>query len=1477
MSDLREELLGSSVNKKRIIAVALVALLLISMFAFSTVLFSFLFGTQRPYPSREKANTDYEDAELTKPPYPFDEDFWQDLLDDLNNPPDSLLDTLAEMFDGNIDDLDLGNFSESLLALLASEIEVFRVFNVSGFSTNTLDLNQMTDVLWKYESFDEYTGDGWHSNAITNIDDFYSYGDYLSKYFPDPELLRIKIPISPDIGINSMVLPALFPTPFIIDGSLSAPNLDPISPTLYKDEYNCTTIDLSFNSDEEVNMTYELFGLHLSNELEISNRAVEAHWTPSYIQNKYLKLPPTIDLYINNNPYFAYHLNEINNTILDNDDAFVVADKIRNYLLSNFVFDLYSYNSVPPGRDAIDWFCETQQGVYSDFVSAFCAFARVFGIANRFVDGFNSIGIQKTFDNDIMEDCFAIKYKNIYNWAEIYVPTDISGEGEWFQFDVFRGSVLGGNYSLKVLFDDDYYSRPDVATITAILKYEDIPFPNQTITFTDRTNGVYLGQDDTDINGEASIQYNINNSHVVGAHLIEARYSLMNVGYNITSFLGNVSVVLSSINPEEVNISETPLDRPRIQGYVYDPWNNKRVKNAEVNIKLFQYNTTSEISNAFNPSSIITDNNGDFDGFLDLNSFFVSAGNYEVQVDFDGRWIIDTPLGPQQHDNLLITNSSNRIAFNVTKALDVWFYIENLPSIDINNPIVSRGQDLNLTAKVVSVTEGPIPNKRVYFYDYSRGDIFIGTDISDPNGFASIIYHVGSFCVSGPNLLIARLGSQENYSYFILNEEPTINIISGPTPRIINRSGSGITQFNIVGEIYDSTNNSLPISYSRITLTLLRSGVNYSQYLIPFESYPYQTDSTGYFDLTFSVFSNTPPGNYTLRLDFNGTIDFLGHPYPYLFRLPFLNTSSSFANDLQIDAPVTLHFNLWINGTTADNPYNPVINRGDRLNLTAYIQYGGIAIDNGEWIYFYDATQHNQFIGAAQTTSGYAEVTYITGTNTTAGPHLIYATWNNKYNYSYFIMDAPVDITLDICPQPRVVNRSGTIGTDFLIHGFLTDDNGNPIKYGSINVYMYDGPFDVSYYLNLESGTLQLGTSGEIDLRYSVSSSTPAKNYTLIVVFNGIFIYTNPNYPQFFDLGYIPNLIDLASGNQLKVIDPYNIVIYFYIDGTPTQSFYSDGLPPEWYYRSNPINFSVFITQSGGPVSFGTVTFTDDYMGIPLGTQPLNSGYASILADTTNWHGGLHRISVQWTGSNTINITYVIINESINIFSYIDQISILRDIDNFIVSGTVRERGVFLRGLILNITLLDSSYFDVSSNYLTGTHTITINTDGSYQFSNSIDLSCPQGQYYIRVDFNGSINAPGIFLRDYMIHNSSLLIPINVIAGTYIIGNYETNIFKDVWYFGDECYVYGYLYWDNGTAMEGMEINVTIKDGNGAILVTQTWVTDENGFFNLTFTVGNWYDNTEVWVNFYSDDPDNFGVPDGLYVSSTEQEVFRQI
>ncbi|MHA1933542.1 MAG: transglutaminase-like domain-containing protein, partial [Promethearchaeota archaeon] len=672
-------------------------------------------------------------------------------------------------------------------------MEVFRVYNY-------LDFANMSDVLWKYESFDQYTGDGWQSTASSDLYDFFTYGEYFSKYSPDPELFKIKMPISPNIGINSMVLPSLFPTPNIMETSISAPNLTLGSETLYKTDFNSTTLDLSFSSDVDVNMTYEMFGFHLPSALEINNSAIEASWTPAPIQAKYLQLPPDIDIYKINNPYFTNHSNILNATISDTDNAFEVADKIRIYLQTQFSFPSSAddYDPAPEGRDVVDWFCETQKGVWSDFASAFCAFTRVFGVSSRYIDGFHSLMLEEFFDDDEGQLGFAIKYKNMYSWAEIYVPTDISGNGNWVQMDVFDSfgvggnPLFGGNYNITVSPDKLMVTRPDVINITAIMS-SDVgdPIDNNTLTFTDLTTGQKIGSDVTNSFGVASVLYNINNSHVVGPHIIEARYDFFTTGANITTILGNIGVNLTIVNPSVINRSDALPDTFNIQGTLYDPLNMERVQDASINLVLFQIGTSIEEFGAFTPSSTITDTIGNFNDNLNIDPS-VSAGQYEVRADFNGTWLLyGFPFNIP-----VINDSSNRMGLNLTTALTTWFYIDGISTASPNLPSVSRYQILNLTALVVLEGFGPMSNEVVYFYDYTRGGIQIGSDTSDLNGFASINYTVGVNSLSGPNLLYSRIGPQSNYSYYILNEEPTINAISGPTPRVINRTGSGTTQFN---------------------------------------------------------------------------------------------------------------------------------------------------------------------------------------------------------------------------------------------------------------------------------------------------------------------------------------------------------------------------------------------------------------------------------------------------------------------------------------------------------------------------------------------------------------------------------------------------------------------------------------------------------------------------------------------------------
>ncbi|TET57620.1 MAG: transglutaminase domain-containing protein, partial [Promethearchaeota archaeon] len=451
MSELREELLATKIDKKRIIGIVLVAVLLISVFSFSVVFFGFLFGSQRPVPSKEKAKTDYESVELVIPPFPFN--WFEDIMEFLSPEqlsellehisPEDLAAILDQISDGVVENFDLSDFPTALLALLAAgagEIEVFRIYNY-------LDLNEMSDVLWKYECFDNYDSNEWTSSAFQTIYPLYSPLDYYDYYYPDPELLKVKMELSPEIGSNSMIIPSLFPIPFIMEGSINAYNLDYDKITLLKDNFNSSFLDLTFFSADDVNMTYELFGLNLPSNDDVNNSAIEVTNPTSEYSDlifQFTQLPPDVGTYIDTWANFRTHYNALDPIIEDNDNAFVIANKIRNYLQTQFSFPFTpdDYQSAPEGQDSVDWFCEQGKGIWSDFASAFCVFTRAFGVASRFVDGYRTrafdlisqtFDVEEIYDSQEGQNAILIKLKNLYNWAEIYVPTDIYGNGMWVQ------------------------------------------------------------------------------------------------------------------------------------------------------------------------------------------------------------------------------------------------------------------------------------------------------------------------------------------------------------------------------------------------------------------------------------------------------------------------------------------------------------------------------------------------------------------------------------------------------------------------------------------------------------------------------------------------------------------------------------------------------------------------------------------------------------------------------------------------------------------------------------------------------------------------------------------------------------------------------------------------------------------------------------------------------------------------------------
>ena len=462
MSEIREKLLGSSALRSRAIKVIALSIVLISAFAFSTAFISLIFGSQRFTPSKNLDNVDYTTVDLIPIDFPWNFQDFLDFLDDLGlelDPED--LDALLDMFDGIPEGLDLSQYAGLLAAALFSEVEVFRVYNYSN-------INDMEDVLWKYECFDVYDAGSWVTETTPDNIDFSSYSDYYSDPpFEDIYTLKLLSNMTPSVGEpNRFSAPSLFPIPFIMEDSVKAPNIIPSSIYLRKqpgvvsgieDGLNSTAIVAEFSSSAGTNVSYELYGLDLPSSTEINNSAINPNLVidnPSDPFNQayhdliehYTKMGPEVDMaaYMASAPDFTAVYNELNNDIIEaGDNAFIIADKIRNYLQYNFNL---SYNPIPdtePIQDPINWFCKSGAGLYSDFASAFCALTRAFDVASRFVDGFNSRLIEQVWDSTEQDWCFSVKYRNMYNWAEIYIPTDINGNGYWVQMDVYYDNFMG--------------------------------------------------------------------------------------------------------------------------------------------------------------------------------------------------------------------------------------------------------------------------------------------------------------------------------------------------------------------------------------------------------------------------------------------------------------------------------------------------------------------------------------------------------------------------------------------------------------------------------------------------------------------------------------------------------------------------------------------------------------------------------------------------------------------------------------------------------------------------------------------------------------------------------------------------------------------------------------------------------------------------------------------------------------------------
>ncbi|MFX1317446.1 MAG: hypothetical protein ACFE9T_16410, partial [Promethearchaeota archaeon] len=598
---------------------------------------------------------------------------------------------------------------------------------------------------------------------------------------------------------------------------------------------------------------------------------------------------------------------------------------------------------------------------------------------------------------------------------------------------------------------------------------------------------------------------------------------------------------------------------------------------------------------------------------------------------------------------------------------------------------------------------------------------------------------------------------------------------------------------------------------------------------------------------------------------------------------------------------ITYNLLLSINGTATDYPADPElatlinVKRSEQVNLSVIVLD---AEDNTPapdvLVEFYDYTNGDVLIGTdISGFNGNASILYTIDKAHKSGPTLVYARVGGVRNYSYYIVNESIEINIISGPNPLQINIYQTTSDSFIINGNVTDNKGNPVGYTEIKLRLFnkDRIDYTDYLIPYESNPYLTGNDGSFSLSFEVDpSNVPAGNYSLRLDFNGSFILTyDLNNDYSYDFTGVDSIDYLSNSSifekQLKIFDPDDIIIFLEVDNdpTPNPNDYDESYKPKSYIREiGQVSFQIAINQSGSAVESGYVTILDYYSNRTLYNYSYTGfespkGFVQINIPTNKfYHAGIHKIVVRYMDFAPTNITYIVINETVNINviktiqpTYINNI-VVRDVDGFIVKGSVKENKTGLRGLRVRLLLLNKNKENFS-HYLIGDPFAITDEDGNFAIIiNKINISCPQGEYYIRIDFNGSIEiseTPGInLIRNYMISNSSLPVSINITADTYFINHYY---YKDFplpgWWENDTCHIVGYLRWDNNTGIVGVRVNATVKNGALQTIAVNSSLTIAQGYFEITLTITKAWKNPTIYISFYHP-IDTIGPPDAYYI-----------
>ncbi|MBY9005406.1 MAG: transglutaminase domain-containing protein [Candidatus Lokiarchaeota archaeon] len=1203
MSTVHGELLGPRVTKKRVITLIILSAILISVFAYSVVIFSWILGSPRLSPNEFLDDADPENPILIEPPIPWDLQDFRDLLESLGIPPEDLdeyLDEILDLIDGNIDELDLSDMGDLLSLLALSDIETFRIYNYDSY-------NDLLDNLWKYECYEEYTGTSWDSSYDLENYEFISFINY-SSYYSSQDLLQISMPLSPsEVGPNSFMIPVLFPNPFVIENSVFSNIIDFNSTIIRKSELNSTTLVVNINNTIPDRLTYEMFGLDIVTLNDISPFALKVDYNTPEINNTYLQLPPNINDYILNNLQFQADYNNLQTIITSSDNAAQIALKIKQYLEDNFIFNLNASQDHPQGdtEDNVNWFCTYREGVWSDFASAYSAFTRVFGVGSRFVNGFQT----RFAEENITYNYVPIRYRDMYNWAEVYIPTSASN-GEWIQVDVCENidpTQSSSNYTLTVTsnFTSGYRNSSNWANITAKLDHPTDSVENRPLHFQDEYMDENIGTILTDQNGYASTIIEINNSQSVGIHLITTSFSLYATNFTTYTVFGNdplndLNLTIGLQSNASINLSLDPT--VTINGSLFDPINNKKARYSIINYTLIDKITQIPLPGVLSPSGTDTVNSGLLYDTIWIDNT-IPAGKYELQAIFLGIWDYGTEI--------LINDTSNKIDLNITKdeVYSLWFYINDYDAYDAYNPEVSRYSTIELKARLTDESGTPQTNAPVGFYNSTD---YIGGSLTNGTGWATFYYIIDGDVPAGPNWIYASYVSEQNGSYYILNQPINFNNMSPfPNPAYISRvSGYGFNTFTISGYLRDELFNS--ISYGRISVHMYDGFSDVSASYLQMQSLPdsTRTDQNGYFSVDFSVVGGTPTQNYTIGVIFDGEFNYPLGPF---FNFPAhsnFNDAINGTQDLEVYDPLDIEIYYLIDGNSTRSFYDDAnlpnrYTQGDDITLEVTISQGGAPVLN-DTVRFYDVDQGGSEIDSYTYTG--SEVGYYSTIISTigwlSGIHQIRVTWGvfGVFNSTYIIINKTVTFNVNSLPP---ISQSISRGSEsFIISGTIADGTTGLRGLG-VGIHLFNSlDQDLSSLLVYEFGYQQniiVDDSGYFEFRINnINQNITYGSYTIRIDFNGTIF----NF-------YLGSGIDLSDYMIHSASTPININV---TAGSFLSGSYNRTFIPYWYVGDTCEIDGNLAWDNGTGISnvFVQVIVYDDLGGILNSTTVLTNFQGDI-------------------------------------------------------------------------------------------------------------------------------------------------------------------------------------------------------------------------------------------------------------------------